>query len=269
VNLDLYVALRSDSRAATAAEQSILLVLAGYANENGLAWPSVPTLARDTHLAESTVRAGLRRLEEVGHVVRYQGGGNASNRYVVRPASALSDVLTPPVAGPLHHTDPSGSRRAPLRLASNTPPGAGGNEVMMKQGRYGVAADRPKPQKPEPDPPAFLQLWEAYPNGEKRKDALLAFRKLNPSPELFAEILSHVQRRARTHDWQKEGGKYVPALCVFLRGERWTDTIKGASVAVVTAPAVNAWQTACDHQPRCSSSLEHSHREQHATAVAQ
>src|SRR5688500_17259175 len=71
VHLELYVAVRSSSRAETAPQQHVLMTLAGYADDKtGACWPSIATLARDTKLSTSTVRAALRALEALGHVVR-------------------------------------------------------------------------------------------------------------------------------------------------------------------------------------------------------
>jgi hypothetical protein len=84
-------------------------------------FPAVPTLAEETGLAESTVRAATSALEAAGWLVRDIGGGNRSNRY---------RALTPPGAGGVGSDDPTGSRRAPHREPEGTPPGAGGEDVI-------------------------------------------------------------------------------------------------------------------------------------------
>ena len=47
-------------------DKLLLVCLANHANENGLCWPSQPTIAEQTCLDRKTVIAGLRRLIEAG-----------------------------------------------------------------------------------------------------------------------------------------------------------------------------------------------------------
>jgi DNA-binding transcriptional regulator YhcF (GntR family) len=75
----------------------ILAELAELAGQtpDGVAWPSVPTIARSTGLAESTVRAGLRRLEGLQLIATLPRWG-ASSRYQV---ATLDPYSTPPASG--------------------------------------------------------------------------------------------------------------------------------------------------------------------------
>jgi len=67
----------------------------------------------------------------------------------------------------------------------------------------------------------FNAVWTRWPRKEARKDANKAWDKLDPSPELEAEIHTAL-------DWQipmllERDPKYRPLLATWLRGERWTD----------------------------------------------
>lgn len=66
-------------------EAFVLVALARFANQEWLAWPSVPTLARLTRQAERTVQRHLRSLEERGCIAtrprNRDGGGWSSNVY--------------------------------------------------------------------------------------------------------------------------------------------------------------------------------------------
>lgn len=50
--------------------KSVLIALANYADEDGFAWPSQETLARNTGLSERTIRRYILRLEELGYLKR-------------------------------------------------------------------------------------------------------------------------------------------------------------------------------------------------------
>lgn len=52
------------------ARKVLLLVLANYADENGLCWPSQATLAEGTEQSIDTVQRQLRKLEADGHILR-------------------------------------------------------------------------------------------------------------------------------------------------------------------------------------------------------
>jgi DNA-binding transcriptional regulator YhcF (GntR family) len=51
-------------------EKLLLLVISNYADEQGRAWPSVETLARDTGMSRATIKRSMRKLEDAGFVRR-------------------------------------------------------------------------------------------------------------------------------------------------------------------------------------------------------
>lgn len=53
----------------------MLLTLSNYANDEGMAWPSIPTLARKARLSDRQVRRALRRLESLGEIQVKQYAG--------------------------------------------------------------------------------------------------------------------------------------------------------------------------------------------------
>lgn len=70
---------------------------------------------------------------------------------------------------------------------------------------------------------SFLCFWKLYPRKDAKKDALRAWKKIKPSPELISIILDNVKKRTETDDWKKEDGKYIPLPASYLNGERWMD----------------------------------------------
>lgn len=66
---------------------SVYIYLADRANKDGICWPSIPTIAKDLKLSESTVRRALGDLRKEGLVrteQRYrENGGNSSLLYQI------------------------------------------------------------------------------------------------------------------------------------------------------------------------------------------
>ena len=54
-------------------------------------------------------------------------------------------------------------------------------------------------------------------------DAIKAWKKLAPSADLVARIVSSVQRSCDSPDWRKDGGEYIPYPATYLNGRRWED----------------------------------------------
>lgn len=75
-----------DFRVRSATEKAILLVLANYANEYGISWPSQPTLADQSACTDRTVRSVLQQLEARGvvrRVPRRRGNGSRQSDIIL------------------------------------------------------------------------------------------------------------------------------------------------------------------------------------------
>jgi len=100
-------------------EGHVLLVLATYANADGIAWPSIRTLARDCGLtptqagSHSSVSRALARLEELGLVWTTQGGkGHPAKR----------ELLFNPAAKPSPQADGMTDEPSPGADGNGRPP---------------------------------------------------------------------------------------------------------------------------------------------------
>lgn len=61
---------------------SVYIYLADRANKDGICWPSIPTIAKDLKLSESTARRAIRDLRKAGAIQteqRYRGNGSNSS----------------------------------------------------------------------------------------------------------------------------------------------------------------------------------------------
>lgn len=61
---------------------AVYIYLADRANKDGICWPSIPTIAKDLKLSESTTRRAIRDLQKAGVIQteqRYRGNGSNSS----------------------------------------------------------------------------------------------------------------------------------------------------------------------------------------------
>jgi hypothetical protein len=75
------------------------------------------------------------------------------------------------------------------------------------------------------EPAGFAEFWAAYPNHENKKQAQAEWRRLRPSGELQARILSAVAAHKQGRKWQ-EG--YILAPHRWLHDEHWDDEVQAA-----------------------------------------
>jgi len=79
------------------AQRLILIVIAEHADKNGLAWPSVETIARLANCSARFVKQTIAKLESGELVIERGGGRGRSNRYRiplerVNPASPFEET---------------------------------------------------------------------------------------------------------------------------------------------------------------------------------
>ena len=84
-------------------------------------------------------------------------------------------------------------------------------------------ARRPAPQNGAGGRVGFRVFWDTYPRKVGKTEAKQAWTELHPSTELARQIIRGVLRWAKSEQWSKEGGRYVPYPSNFLRGKRWED----------------------------------------------
>lgn len=83
-------------------------------------------------------------------------------------------------------------------------------------------ADGMPPPQEEPAPfdgRAFTAFWDAYPKKHGREAAWEAWRKLAPSPEVVALIMSNLEKWKCSGQWTEDGDRYIPKAVNFLSDE--------------------------------------------------
>ena len=69
----------------------------------------------------------------------------------------------------------------------------------------------------------FNQFWDKYPRKENKKKAEVKFLTLKK--DLFDKIMLSLSQKARSDQWTKDGGKFIPLPTTWLNGERWDDEV--------------------------------------------
>lgn len=100
---------------------------------------------------------------------------------------------------------------------NDRPPAPSGGEQAPRRRRKEIVTDD--------DPPGFAAFWSAYPRHEERKQAVDAWRKLAPPPEMQATILAAVAAQRASAKWREGFVKYGHR---WLRDRNWTDEVQPA-----------------------------------------
>ncbi len=73
---------------------------------------------------------------------------------------------------------------------------------------------------------SFDIFWPVYPRKVAKKRALKAWLKIKPDEALVEKIVSAVKAQAKTDQWTKEDGQYIPHPASWLNDARWNDAIE-------------------------------------------
>jgi hypothetical protein len=72
---------------------------------------------------------------------------------------------------------------------------------------------------------AFETFWNTYPKKVAKVQAVKAWVKLRPNPDLAAKITQSVEAFKLTESWTKDSGQFVPHPATFLNQRRWEDQV--------------------------------------------
>lgn len=104
------------------------------------------------------------------------------------------------------------------------PPGPqGGGHTRLNETKTRQDRDRTPPVVSVVND-GFETFWKAYPRKDDRKDALKAWAKLAPNLELQTQILQAVDRQAKSSQWLKDRGEFIPLPATWLNKRRWENS---------------------------------------------
>jgi hypothetical protein len=175
-----------------------LLAISDFADDKGVAYPSVATLSKKLRMSERNTHYLLGKLVDSGELtIERNSGPHGCNLYRV------------PVVQSLHLQ--------------------GLQEGGCKVSRGGAtgSARGVQPIAPEPSlnlktiySEGFADFWKAYPRKDARQPASKAWEKLNPTPSLAKQIISAVEQKKTSEQWRRG---IVPHASTFLNQRRWED----------------------------------------------
>ena len=72
---------------------------------------------------------------------------------------------------------------------------------------------------------SFESFWAVYPKKVGKGAARAAWKKISPGNELAEVILGAVAQQKESHQWQKDGGQFIPHPATWLNQNRWEDSL--------------------------------------------
>lgn len=78
----------------------------------------------------------------------------------------------------------------------------------------------------------FDRFWAAYPKHVGKDKALKTFAKINPTEELFENILENLERQKKYYAWGRQNWKYIPHAATWLNQKRWEDEVADGEAGV-------------------------------------
>lgn len=112
----------------TDSQKIILLSLADNANDDGLCWPSIATIAKRCSKSERTVQGVIKQLVNEGHLTRHEVHGRGC-KYYVHPRSHC----TPEETAPRSHCTPPPQPLRPTPAAAAPKPSKNHQEPSTKR----------------------------------------------------------------------------------------------------------------------------------------
>jgi hypothetical protein len=86
--------------------------------------------------------------------------------------------------------------------------------------------NKPKPTRTKNEySDEFQRLWQVYPRKVAIGEAYKVFNRIRPSAEMLETMIKAVQQQARTDQWKKDKGSFIPHLATWLNQKRWNDEV--------------------------------------------
>lgn len=191
----------------------MLLAIADFADDDGRAYPSVPTLARKCRMKERNARYILSELVDSGELSTQTGKG------------------------------PRGANVYKIKLTC-----LGVQRSAGVQSIAGVQQSAPNPCNPVPHTPAtqcsqtiidpsknhqhdFERFWSVYPKKVAKGNAIKAWKKLKIDSNLLDLILKAISQQKTSEAWTKDKGQFIPYPATWLNDRRWEDEVSSGIAA--------------------------------------
>ena len=91
---------------------------------------------------------------------------------------------------------------------------------------------------------SFDRFWSAYPRKQKKQDAMKAFAKVAPPPDLLDDMLAAIEVWKQSAEWTREGGQFIPLPTSWLNGKRWQDATPQTAYSEAELRVIHDYNTA-------------------------
>lgn len=214
-------------------EFALALALADNAHDDGThIFPSVSTMAAKSRQDVRSVQRQLRAMLSKGWLwrVRTGGGRGVCAEYRINPDWLKGGDLspfTPPVDNPLKGdtTPPFGEIKGDKSRTKRVTNHAQKGDIQNTT--YITSRTSIEPNTPLPPAAGGAEGFEEFASEYPRQVAMSQARKvwdaLAPDAALRKRMLTAVRAWARSPEWQRNAGQYIPKATRWLREERWDD----------------------------------------------
>ena len=162
---------------------------------------TVQQLANQTSIDRAHVSRAISELEAIGAVLKQHG----KYGYVLGIQKNYSKWgAVPKQHVPKQHADRAKTARRPCQ-----------NSTHKRQSQKTTTKDI--------DQTLFDQFWKAYPRKVAKGEARKAWKALNPSADLTAEMVAAIANHKRQRQWQTT--EYIPHPATWLRARQWEDEL--------------------------------------------
>jgi len=96
----------------------------------------------------------------------------------------------------------------------------------INNSKYKVISRKQQVESNKIDEEKFNKFWVIYPRKASKQEAIKSFCKLDPDEDLLNIILSDIENKRKSTDWNKDGGQYIPHPSTYLNKKRWEDKIE-------------------------------------------
>ena len=208
----------------------MLLTMAGRCNASGMIFlteniPYTPKmLADELDFEENTVVLALKALEDLNMVVTNGVYFAIAGWEEYQNTDRLSEIR--------EYNRIAKQKSRAKQKALQAPSDDVNDESMTSQRCHDTEEDIEEDieiDKDKEDIYPFDEFWLAYPKKKAKEAARKAWAKLKPDETLGKEIIQAVIESAKTKDWLKENGKYIPYPATYLNGKRWEDERNNAN----------------------------------------
>lgn len=199
-------------------------LLCDFAGGKDHCWPSQSRLAGMLSCSVSSVKKYLRELTAHDLITIRRTSFHSSTYYILRPKNAAlsSRPREPKIACPQAKIGYEKIKKEEIKdppLPPRDAPCPSGTHKRLRRGGGFFAANT-----------AFESFWAAYPKKEAKELARSVWHRLWRRGRIPGQaVLMAALTSFRASDaWNREGGRYVPQLVNWLRGQRWLDEAEGS-----------------------------------------